>query len=170
MQFTLIETGWGLFGFVARDRRIVATMLPHGEHAIRDWLHSRFPAAKEVPSLLPGFCRQVRDYFAGKPSRFDVRIDLADHPPFRQAVLEACRRIPFGKTASYSDLARAVGNPAAARAVGGAMAHNPLPLVVPCHRVLRADGSIGGFSSPQGIREKQRLLRLEGIVSFGRAA
>ena len=65
-------------------------------------------------------------------------------------------------TASYADLAGAAGNPAAVRAAGGAMAHNPLPLVIPCHRVLRSDGSIGGFSSTEGVRQKRRLLALEG--------
>ncbi len=124
-----------------------------------------FPDALEAPELLPRFRRQVIDYFAGTPTGFSVEIDVTDLPPFRQVVLEACHRVPYGKTASYTDLARAAGRPGAARAVGGAMAGNPLPLVVPCHRVLRSDGSLGGFSSPRGIEEKLRLLRLEDAPS-----
>ena len=112
---------------------------------------------------MPRFRQAVVDYFDGKRIRFSIEIDLSRLPPFHQMVLEVCRRIPYGQTASYADLARAVGHPNAARAVGGAMARNPLPLVVPCHRVLRADGSIGGFSSADGVDEKARLLRLENV-------
>ena len=125
------------------------------------WVRSLGPDAVEAPAPLPRFQRAVVDYFEGKRARFPIEIDLSSVPPFYRSVLEACRRIPYGQTASYADLARAVGKPNAARAVGGAMARNPLPLVVPCHRVLRADGSIGGFSSAHGVDEKIRLLRLE---------
>ena len=111
----------------------------------------------------------MTDYFAGKPTKFAVDIDFTDHPPFREAVLRACRRIPYGKTASYADLARAVGKPRAARAVGTAMAHNPVPLVIPCHRVVRSDGSLGGFSTPRGVKEKKRLLLLEGALKCAKA-
>jgi methylated-DNA-[protein]-cysteine S-methyltransferase len=120
----------------------------------------------ESVDLLLRFQRQVIEYFTGKPTRFTVRVDFSGVPAFRQAVLEACRRIPYGQTASYADLARAAGSPGAARAAGTTMANNPLPLVIPCHRVLRADGSIGGFSTPQGVKQKKRLLRLENALSY----
>lgn len=161
MTFTIFETSQGKFGFVARGRRLVATFPPRPESRIRRAILERWPEAVEVHDALARFRKQVIDYFKGKPTRFDVELDLSGLPPFREAVLQACRRIPHGKTASYGDLARAAGKPGAARAVGGAMANNPLPLVVPCHRVVRSDGSIGGFSSSEGIKEKKRLLRLE---------
>ena len=101
-------------------------------------------------------------YFGGQSVTFDVTLDLTGVTEFRQSVLEACHRIPYGQMASYSDLAREVGQPLASRAVGSAMANNPLPLIVPCHRVVRRDGSLGGFSSPDGVSMKLRLLRLEG--------
>lgn len=170
MQFKMIETAWGTFGFVAKENRLLATFLPQGERTIHRIIKAQFPDAIKSKSLLPRFCNDVRDYFAGKPIVFHVALDLSHLPPFRQAVLEACHSIPFGRTASYADLARAVGKHGAARAVGGAMAGNPLPLVVPCHRILRSDGSLGGFSSPRGIGEKQRLLRLEGVASVEQAA
>jgi methylated-DNA-[protein]-cysteine S-methyltransferase len=117
----------------------------------------------ENPNLLPRFQRQIIDYYLGRPTQFDVPLDLSRVPAFRRQVLELCRRIPYGRTSSYLDLARAVGKPEASRAVGGAMGRNPAPIVIPCHRVLRADGSLGGFSSRSGVREKERLLTLEGV-------
>lgn len=164
MQFTIFDTAWGSFGFVSRDRRLVATQLPDPERALRRRLAELFPGAIEDTDALRRFQQQVIAYFAGKRVEFDVAIDLSDVTPYRESVLQACRRIPFGRIASYSDLARSAGNPAAARAAGSAMAHNPIPLVIPCHRVLRADGSIGGFSSPTGVSQKKKLLELEGVT------
>ena len=162
MQFAIINTPWKCFGFVVRDHRLLATYLPRFRGEIRRRIVEDWPEAVEASDLLPRFRRDVLDYFAGRRVRFSAPIDLFDVPPFRREVLERCRRIPYGKTASYGDLARAVGRDGAARAVGSAMAHNPLPLVIPCHRVLRSDGSLGGFSSPEGTRLKERMLRLEG--------
>jgi methylated-DNA-[protein]-cysteine S-methyltransferase len=162
MRYCIVETAWGAFGFVTRNARLVATFLPRSVQQVRQAIRRAWPEAVEDGRLLPRFRRQVIEYFEGKPVRFEVRLDLSDVPPFRRAVLEACHRIPHGDTVSYGDLACAVGKPGASRAVGGAMAHNPVPLVVPCHRVLRSDGSIGGFSTPRGVKEKERLLRLEG--------
>lgn len=162
MEFATVDTKVGSFAFVARDTHLVATYLPDKKDRVKKRVRSEWPDANENPSLMPAFRKRVSDYFSGQQTSFDERLDLSDVPPFRRRVLEQCQRIPYGKTASYRDLARAVGNANAARAVGTAMAHNPLPLVVPCHRVLRSDGSIGGFSSPSGVAEKKRMLRLEG--------
>jgi len=170
MTFRLVETSFGVFALVVHGDRLVGTFLPDQQRVVLTQIRERFPDAVETQRGLPQFCRQVSAYFNGKAVKFNAKLDLSGMPPFRQAVLNACLRVPFGKTASYGDLARAAGSPGAARAVGGAMAHNPLPLIIPCHRILRSDGSIGGFSSPRGIKVKQRLLRLEGIVSWEKAA
>ena len=164
MRYTIFDTAWGAFGLVARGRRLVDTFLPQPEARLRHAIRKAWPDAVEAKNLLPRFRKQVIEYFAGKRTVFNVEVDLSDVPAFRREVLEQCRRIPYGKTASYADLARAAGNPRAARAVGGAMAANPLPLVVPCHRVIRSDGSLGGFSSYQETELKARLLRLERAV------
>ncbi len=161
MEYAIFDTAWGGFGFVARGRRLVATFLPQRKQSIRRAISVRWPDAVEASDLLPRFRRQVIAYFAGRPVRFMVDLDLTGVPPFGQAVLKACHRIPYGKTATYADLAVAVVRSGAARAVGGVMARNPLPLVIPCHRVLRSDGSLGGFSTPNGVKDKERLLRLE---------
>lgn len=166
MQYSLVDTAWGAFGLVARGRRLVATYLPDRKPAILKRIRSTFPEATESSELLLAFCEQVVRYFEGERSRFNVAVDLAAYPSFRRAVLEACRRIPYGRTATYGELACAAGRPGAARAVGSTMANNPLPLVVPCHRVVRSDGSIGGFSSPEGVRQKQQMLLLEDVTLF----
>ncbi len=164
MQFSTIETAWGTFGYVACAQKLVSTYLPASRKAIRIAIAHDYPDAVERAGLLPDFRREVQAYYRGKPTDFGVAIDLAGLPAFRRGVLEACRRVPFGKKASYADLGRAMGKPGAARAVGGAMAHNPIPLVIPCHRIVRSDGSIGGFSSPEGIKQKQQMLLLENAL------
>lgn len=164
MDYTLFPTVCGTFGFVAEQGRLLATFLPEMATSVRRRIAGDWPDAAEHPDALPAFRKQIEAYFMGKRSTFSIKstkIDLSRFTPFQQAVLEACRNIPHGQTACYADLARAVGRPGAARAVGSTMARNPLPLVIPCHRVLRADGSIGGFSSPKGIAEKKRMLLLE---------
>jgi methylated-DNA-[protein]-cysteine S-methyltransferase len=160
--FRVLETDWGFFGVALGERgRVVSTFLPQPEKKVRGMIAAHFPLALESGECAKAFCEQVIDYFRGKRVSWKVNIDWGELSGFRRRVLEACRRIPFGATATYADLARAAGSPGAARAVGSTMATNPLPLIVPCHRVVRSDGSLGGFSSPQGPSQKTRLLRLE---------
>ena len=113
MRYTVLENPWGSFGFVSVGERLVSTFLPRTLLSLRRLISEHWPSAVDDPDALPSFQRQVEEYFAGKPTRFDVPIDLSGVPPFRAAVLEACRKIPYGKIASYADLARAAGNPLA---------------------------------------------------------
>jgi methylated-DNA-[protein]-cysteine S-methyltransferase len=106
--------------------------------------------------------RQVGEYLAGRRNAFDVPVDLSASTDFQRQVLLAACQIPRGQVRTYSDLARQIGRPKAARAVGQALGSNPVPIVVPCHRVLAADGSLRGYSGGGGIATKERLLRLEG--------
>ena len=106
-------------------------------------------------------CRQLEQYFAGRRKAFDLPLDMSFGTAFQQAVWRACAKIPCGQTRSYGELAGAAGYPNAARAVGGAMGANQLLIVVPCHRVIASDGSLGGFGS--GLPVKIALLRLEGL-------
>ena len=107
--------------------------------------------------------RRLQSYASGKPVDFcDVRVDPGPLTEFRRRVVRCCRQIPYGKTISYGRLAAEAGSPRAARAVGNCMAVNRIPLIIPCHRVLPADGRPGSFSAPGGTRTKQRLLALEG--------
>jgi methylated-DNA-[protein]-cysteine S-methyltransferase len=105
---------------------------------------------------------QLKDYFAGKRDSFDIPLDLRSLTPFQRMVLDAIQKVPSGETISYGGLARRIGKPGAARAVGRALGSNPIPIIIPCHRALSADGSLGGYSGRGGVRTKQALLTLEG--------
>lgn len=109
-------------------------------------------------ALLREAALQLQRYFAGTLERFDLPLDLQG-TPFQRSVWAALLRIPAGRTCSYADLARLIGAPAAARAVGAAVGRNPASLIVPCHRVVGADGSLTGYAG--GIERKRRLLALE---------
>lgn len=120
----------------------------------------------EHPPAIVKLVERLTAYSSGEPVDFsDVRVQQQRLTPFGRRIQQACRRIPRGRTCSYGELAVAAGSPGAARAVGQAMARNRFPLIVPCHRVLASGGRIGGFSSPQGLAMKRRLLALEAAVS-----
>jgi methylated-DNA-[protein]-cysteine S-methyltransferase len=117
------------------------------------------PRVLRAPRRLDVAARQLDEYFAGRRHAFDLSVDLRLASGFRRGVLEHLRSIPYGSTESYATVARAVGSPRAVRAAGSACATNPLPVVVPCHRVVRTDGSIGGYRGGSGA--KRLLLALE---------
>jgi len=103
--------------------------------------------------------RALADYFAGRESPLDLKLEFREGTPFERSVWEAARRVPYGSVSSYGALAARIGTPGASRAVGNALGKNPIPIVVPCHRVIHGDRSIGGFSS--GLAWKRFLLKLE---------
>lgn len=117
---------------------------------------------------LAAACAQLREYFEGRREQFQLRLQLAG-TDFQRSVYQALQAIPFGETRSYGELARAVGRPTATRAVGTANGRNPLPIIVPCHRVIAADGGLGGYSGGAAIKrwllshEGSRTAALEGL-------
>ena len=111
---------------------------------------------------------ELEAYFAGRLTRFSVPLDLTRVTPFTQRVLGAARRIAFGCVTSYGDIARGIGAPAASRAVGGALGRNPVPIIVPCHRVVTHARQLGGFTG--GVAFKRALLQLEGHALPAEAA
>jgi methylated-DNA-[protein]-cysteine S-methyltransferase len=114
----------------------------------------------EDPARTAEVRRQLAEYFAGERQEFDLTL-APEGTPFERTVWEALRTIPFGETRSYGEIASAIGRPGAARAVGRANGANPIPIVVPCHRVIGADGSLTGFGG--GLEAKSRLLEIEGL-------
>lgn len=114
---------------------------------------------QEDAAALEGVLAQLREYFAGRRRTFDAPLDMRG-TEFQRAVWSEVARIPYGETASYGEVARRVGKPGAARAVGAAVGANPLPILIPCHRVIGADGSLTGYGA--GLDVKAGLLRLEG--------
>lgn len=126
-----------------------------------DWLSGQVGSQPphENPAGLEGALAQLREYFAGRRRTFDVPLDVRG-TDFQRAVWSEVARIPYGGMASYGEVARRVGKPGAARAVGAAVGANPLPILIPCHRVIGADGSLTGYGG--GLDVKAALLRLEG--------
>jgi len=106
--------------------------------------------------------QQLIAYLAGTRREFDVPLDRSAITGFQAEVLRLTSAIPYGEVRTYGELARSMGNPAASRAVGGALARNPLPILIPCHRVLAASGQLTGYSAANGIATKAHLLKLEG--------
>ena len=117
------------------------------------------PRVLEVPEALDGVRRELDEYFEGSRRSFSLTVDPVLMGGFARLVLQRTAAIPYGARATYRDLARAVDRPGAARAVGNALGSNPVPIVIPCHRVLRTGGALGGYTG--GIERKSHLLRLE---------
>lgn len=161
MRFHLCETDLGWVGLVLSPSGLRGTTLFHKsrDEALRAVLAlgARDEARAEELGDLPN---RLRRYARGEQVSFSDSLDFADTTPFRRAVWQATQEIPRGQTRSYGWLAERVGRPGAARAVGQAMATNPWPIVVPCHRVVTSDGGLGGYGG--GLDMKERLLRLEG--------
>lgn len=124
-------------------------------------------AATAALDLLEAAQRQLVEYFAGRRSRFDLPLDLEAVGSFGQEVLAAAQTIPYGSVATYGEVARRLGRPGAARAVGGALNRNPIPIIVPCHRVLGGDGSLTGYAG--GLPAKRFLLQHEAAGVRGAA-
>ena len=164
IKYAVFRTKWGYFGLVGTDSTLLRTYLPEPKpEKIKSKILRDLPLAKHDRIFFRSIQEQIKAYFEGNRVRFgpDIPVVLDDMGRFYRVVLLACRKIKFGKTISYSLLAKKSGNPSAGRAVGNALAKNPLPLIIPCHRVVRNDGKLGGFSAPGGIDLKARLLKLE---------
>lgn len=161
---TTFKSALGWFAVVWKGRAVA--MLSFG-HATRD---AAVAAVGEGPAMVtnqgcpdPELVDRLREYANGGEDDFtDVEVDTSHLTRFGHRVIKACRAIPYGKTTSYAGLAEQAGSPKAARAVGQCMASNRVPLIIPCHRVVAADGRLGGFSAPGGTTVKRRLLALEG--------
>jgi len=160
MRFHICETELGWIGVVLSPAGLRATTLPH---SLRDGALGEvlaLGASEEAPEdALNGLAGRLRRYARGEPVAFGDALDFEGVSPFLRAVWEAAREIPHGQTCSYGELAARAGRPGAARAVGQAMARNPWPIIVPCHRVVASDGGLGGYGG--GLDMKERLLRLE---------
>ncbi|MHB8345574.1 MAG: methylated-DNA--[protein]-cysteine S-methyltransferase [Acidiferrobacterales bacterium] len=169
--FAVFDTAIGQCGIAWSNRGTVGIQLPEGgKHGMRAHLHRQFPDASEAAPpleaqrIIDGIVALLR----GEDSDLgSARLDMEGVPPFHRRVYESARAIPSGATRSYGDIAADLGSRGAARAVGQALGHNPFAIVVPCHRILCADGRIGGFSAHGGIVTKLRLLSIEAARSRG---
>jgi len=163
--FFLFDTALGRCALVWRGHAIIGAGLPdRDDAAMRRSLARRFPGAVEAdpPPFVQAAAERVASHFAGAAQDFsDLPLDLASASAFERAVYAAALAIPCGETRTYGDLARTVGQPQAAQAVGVALGRNPVPILVPCHRILAGAGRTGGFSAPGGVATKFRILEIE---------
>jgi len=167
-SFACFDTAIGRCALAWSSQGIRALCLPDGNETrtVRNLLMREAQAKPGKPTALArSAITALQAYLRGKPSAMaTVPLDLADATPFLRRVYGALREVPAGHTISYGQLAKAAGSSKAARAVGGAMARNPLPILIPCHRVLAGDGGRGGYSGPGGLATKAQLLALEGVA------
>lgn len=167
MKYTIFSTAWGYFGLAADKKGLRRTILPcENRKTVEKCLLADLESPQFDKNLLKPLQKQIIAYFAGKrsfcpPSSVLCPLNLSDLSPFARKVLGACMKIPAGKAVSYSQLAGMISKPRASRAVGSALARNPIPLIIPCHRVIHSDGSPGNFSAFGGTNTKKKLLALE---------
>jgi len=157
--------GFGILA--ANDNGLVAHNLPFGATSARaahDLSATLHPQAKEESLLTREGAALLARYFGGERVAFDLPLDLEEFTPFQRSVYRVVAGIPYGTALSYLEVAAACGSPKGARAIGGAMARNPLPILIPCHRVVGASGVMTGFTAPGGVASKRELLLMEGAA------
>ena len=163
LRYRLVETVAGVCWFVVAPTGVKRCALPVSSiRKARASVTREFPTAVEDVDCLPGLARDLDRYFRGGKPAFRVKLDESGLTPFSQAIYRELRKVGHGKTVSYGELAALAGRAGAARGVGVAMARNPYPPIIPCHRVLTSSGALGGFSAFGGIELKRRMLTLEG--------
>lgn len=169
--FALFETSLGACGIAWNARGITGLQLPEtSAEATRARLRRRWPGAveSEPPADVRCAIDQVLALLGGAAvDLLDVALDLDGVPEFHRRVYEVARSIPPGRTLTYGDIARRLGVPQEAREVGQALGRNPVAIIVPCHRVLAANGRMGGFSASGGVATKRRMLEIEGALGGG---
>ena len=154
MNYQLLDTPIGTLRLVSKDCKLARV-------EFQDQHNIQASERLESNSILDCAARQLREYFAGKRQYFELALDPCG-TAFQQEVWTSLQTIPFGEVRSYRDIAHEVGRPKAVRAVGAANGRNPIPIIVPCHRVIGSDGSLTGFAG--GLETKKLLLQLEGAL------
>jgi methylated-DNA-[protein]-cysteine S-methyltransferase len=163
VAYANVESPFGELLVAATPQGLVRVGLPNqdADELLEDLAARVSPRVLEAPASLDDARRELDSYFEGRLTEFDLPLDWQLSRSFRQRVLRAVAAIPYGQTRSYTEVAAGAGNERAVRAAGTACGSNPIPIVVPCHRVLRSGGALGGYGG--GLPMKEALLRLEGV-------
>jgi len=165
VAYTVLDSPVGPVLVAATRRGIVRISFGQGydpESVLADLCGRVSPRIVEAPSYFDAVRRELDEYFHGQRTRFDLPLDWSLTGGFGRRVLERTARIPYGEVSTYRQVAAAAGSPRGARAAGNALGANPIPIVVPCHRVLHSGGGLGGYGG--GLDRKEFLLRLEGVL------
>lgn len=172
LAFTVFETALGACAVAWGEGGLVGVRFPDPDAAaLRGVVRRAWPGASpaEPPEVVAETVADIQAHCRGSPRDFaGARLDLSAASDFHRQVYAAARAIPCGQTLTYGEMAARIGAPGAARAVGEALGRNPLPIIVPCHRILAAGGGKGGFSAPGGVAAKMRLLQLEAALAVER--
>lgn len=176
-NFALFDTPLGPCAIAWSSNGIVGLQLPEDDRVnTRSRVQRRWPSALESAAPPAGVQRAIEriqamlsksDGAAARDTLADLPLDLEGVPEFHRKVYDVARSVPPGQTITYGEIARRLGAPHDSREVGQAMGRNPIPIIVPCHRVLGADGKMGGFSAPGGVATKRRMLEIEGATAVG---
>jgi len=165
LEYITFNTDRGWVGISGSAKGLLRTTLPQrSAQEVRQSLGDRATYATWSSHSFEDLIQRVRSYFSGHRTTFPNELDLSQATAFQRQVWEITRLIPYGDTRSYSWVAEQIGKPGAVRAVGQALARNPLPIIVPCHRVVASDGKLGGYSG--GVEMKRYLLRLEASANI----
>lgn len=161
--YDVVESPVGPLFVAATERGLLSILFDATPDDQLQWLAEAVgPRVLRAPRRIDPARRELDEYFDGRRRGFDLSLDLRGLTPFSERVLGELARVPFGETATYGQLATRAGNPKAARAVGTIMNRNPVPIVLPCHRIVGANGSLVGYGG--GLERKETLLRLEGVL------
>ena len=160
----LIGTPLGNLRLAASDLGLVAVEWTDSQVHFDLFLQRLNRPIEPHPKKIAPYAKELGEYLSGRRSAFTIPIDWSLFRPFQREALQAVFRIPYGETCTYRDIAMEIGRPGASRAVGRANATNPMPLVIPCHRVIGRDGKLHGYGGGEGLKTKEWLLRLEGAV------
>jgi methylated-DNA-[protein]-cysteine S-methyltransferase len=165
VNYASLDSPFGELTVAATERGLVRLAFPEEDlDAVLERLAARIsPRIVEAPAPLDSIRGELEEYFAGRRRHFELPLDWTLVAPFAQRVLRAARAIPYGGVLSYTQVAAEAGSPRGSRAAGNALGSNPIPIVVPCHRVLRSGGALGGYAG--GPERKRRLLELEGALA-----
>jgi methylated-DNA-[protein]-cysteine S-methyltransferase len=172
-HYYLFNTAWGSAGVVlgGKSGELIRSLeLPMSDRArVKSQILRKWPDAEPGPdppkALAKKVIHAVQDYFEGKRVDIDFPVDSSCFSSFQKRVYRELRKVRYSEVRTYSWLAEKIGSPRATRAVGLANARNPVPLIIPCHRIIRRDGGLGGFSGPGGIKLKRKMLKLEAEVA-----
>jgi len=176
IAYALFPSPIGTIGLAATPKGLCRLSLNvPSESAFRKKLRREYrrPVLRDDNSF-KDLAARLQAYFSGKPVRFNTRFDLSEGTSFQQKVWRSLRRIPYGQTRSYRSVAQSIGHPQSSRAVGGACGNNPVAVLIPCHRVIGADGKLGGFTGGLHIKrwliqsERNSPRRLESLMTLGR--